>query len=281
MRRTPVFHLAGRAGRRRDVRAAGIDRNVHNCKYFRMQIPRAPDPPERPELPEQPGPPESGLPASTGRDGAVPGPTMPEPVSRRQTRRAATWRAVHESAVQEVLERGLAEATVASIATRAGVSPRTFFNYFPTKEDAVLGTREPALSEDLFAAFLADPADPLTRTVRLVAAVLRTGTDAGPAFRRRRELVRTFPELRRRTLQHVQAAERITAAALEERLGPDALAVNSEDRFAALLMLAGTVVRYAFTRDPDGFHADHAGAVDSALAVFRGVLGTTSPANAP
>ena len=40
-------------------------------------------------------------------------------------------------------EGGLAAATVEAITERAGVSRRTFFNYYPTKEDALLGTTSP------------------------------------------------------------------------------------------------------------------------------------------
>ena len=197
---------------------------------------------------------------------------------RRERQRVATWTRIHESAVTLVLEQGLPEVTTAAIAERAGVSARTFFNYFPTKEDAVLGTREPTLPPELFEEFLGGEADPLTRTVRLLAGVLRTSTDAGEAFRRRRELVRTFPELRRRTLQHVQAAERLVESALAEQ--PEAVAAEGEwagphdagNAQPALLMLAGTITRFVFTRDPEGFNADHRGAVDAAVEVFRGVF---------
>jgi AcrR family transcriptional regulator len=47
--------------------------------------------------------------------------------------------AIHRAALELVAERGLAGVTVEEISERAGVSPRTFFNYWTTKENAVLG----------------------------------------------------------------------------------------------------------------------------------------------
>lgn len=63
--------------------------------------------------------------------------------SLRERRREQTWTAIHEAALKRVREHGMRGTTVEEIAQEAGVSPRTFFNYFPSKEDAVLGLREP------------------------------------------------------------------------------------------------------------------------------------------
>lgn len=56
----------------------------------------------------------------------------------REHRKRLTRRALREAALELALERGLAAVPVETIAARAGVSTRTFFNYFDTKEDAVL-----------------------------------------------------------------------------------------------------------------------------------------------
>ena len=40
-------------------------------------------------------------------------------------------------------------ATIDAISERADVSTRTFFNYFPSKEDAVLGIDEVAVADEL------------------------------------------------------------------------------------------------------------------------------------
>lgn len=69
--------------------------------------------------------------------------------SLRERRREQTWTAIHEAALKRVREHGMRGTTVEEIAQEAGVSPRTFFNYFPSKEDAVLGLREPVVSEEI------------------------------------------------------------------------------------------------------------------------------------
>lgn len=69
--------------------------------------------------------------------------------SLRERRREQTWTAIHEAALKRVREYGMRGTTVEEIAQEAGVSPRTFFNYFPSKEDAVLGLREPVVSEEI------------------------------------------------------------------------------------------------------------------------------------
>jgi AcrR family transcriptional regulator len=54
-----------------------------------------------------------------------------------------------------VLDRGLDAVTVEDICDAVGVSPRTFFNYFPSKDDAVLGLEPFAIRPEVAAAFVA------------------------------------------------------------------------------------------------------------------------------
>jgi AcrR family transcriptional regulator len=56
----------------------------------------------------------------------------------RTRRRLATERELHQAAVDLMVDRGFTATTVDEIVAAAGVSPRTFFRYFATKEDAVL-----------------------------------------------------------------------------------------------------------------------------------------------
>lgn len=89
---------------------------------------------------------------------------------RREERRARTHDALVAAARRIALERGVAEMTAEDIAEAAGVSRRTFFNYFPTLEAVVAEGLRPVLDE-IAGEVLRRPAgeDPL----EAIAAALR------------------------------------------------------------------------------------------------------------
>jgi AcrR family transcriptional regulator len=69
--------------------------------------------------------------------------------------------------------------TVEAIADAAGVSPRTFFNYFSSKEDAIVGIA-PAQSSALLADLLSRPEDePLLDALRAVVLAAAERLQAG------------------------------------------------------------------------------------------------------
>ena len=69
----------------------------------------------------------------------------------RERKRAQTRHRLEEAAIGLALRDGLDKVTIDAISERADVSPRTFFNYFDSKEDAILGVRPPDISEQTLA----------------------------------------------------------------------------------------------------------------------------------
>lgn len=76
------------------------------------------------------------------------------PGASRLSKRALTAHRITTTAQQLVLEHGLDGFTMEQLAERVGVSRRTLFNYFPGKDDAVLGG-PPSVDEDLLGTFRA------------------------------------------------------------------------------------------------------------------------------
>ncbi|KNH19256.1 TetR family transcriptional regulator [Arthrobacter sp. ZBG10] len=73
----------------------------------------------------------------------------------RERKRAATRQAITNAARTLTAERGLNGYTVEEVCEAAGISRRTFFNYFPAKEDAIIGHVDDDVPEDILAEFIA------------------------------------------------------------------------------------------------------------------------------
>jgi len=94
------------------------------------------------------------------------------------------------------LEKGFDETTVEDIAEAVEISPSTFFNYFPSKEDVVF---EDELDPLVLAAFdaQADTVNPIRRLRMAMSAVFGHLTpEQDRMMRDRMRLMATTPELR-------------------------------------------------------------------------------------
>lgn len=189
----------------------------------------------------------------------------------RERKRAETFRRIHEAAVELTLRDGLAAATVSAIAERAGISRRTFFNYFASKEDAVLGVQEPRIPPKALETFLTrNDDDRLGKALQLTMATMATiGPRASPELRR---IVAAHPELVDSIRAHRVATQDLLMSVLSERLADDPAAPTTSDTARALLLLAGAVLRFAYHDDPDLLDDPDPSAVENALAAFRTAL---------
>ncbi len=86
-------------------------------------------------------------------------------VGLRERKRRQRRASIVAVARRRTLADGLGGFTVEQLCDEIGISRRTFFNYFPSKEDAVLGHSDDGLPEDMLGAFVAsghaDPRPPL------------------------------------------------------------------------------------------------------------------------
>lgn len=156
--------------------------------------------------------------------------------SLRERKKRATRQAIHEAAVDLVESLGLSRVTTEAISDRANVSPRTFWSYFASKEDAVIN-RDPDRPEALRRALLERPAgeDALTALRLVLEADMteRAVNDRTQAVRRSR-LVRRDPELMAAVAAAFEEIERALVEAVAERTGEDPEA----DLFPALVVSA-------------------------------------------
>ncbi len=175
-------------------------------------------------------------------------PVAEHPPSLRERKKTETWHAIHDAAADLALDEGVQCVTVEAIASEAGVSQRTFFNYFPSKEDAILGVRA-LQAPELPEGFL-DGEDLLRRTTELLLTVSRSGYAEGDA-ERRGQLFAKYPNLllRRRelSLQCEDLVQQALAAVMAEHpeWSKGLHGHGVEDAARMLTTAAGTPLRYA------------------------------------
>ncbi|WP_326770248.1 TetR/AcrR family transcriptional regulator [Streptomyces sp. NBC_01591] len=184
-----------------------------------------------------------------------------------------------EAAFQLFLERGFERTTVDDIVARAGVGRRSFFRYFPSKEDAVFPDHERCLAD--MTAFLAEagdvePVDVVSDAARLVLRMY----SANPEFSvQRYRLTREVPGLRTYELSVVRRYEQTMAGYLRGRYGESGDGALRAEVIAASVVAAHNNGLRTWLRS--GGEGDAEAAVDHALGMVRQVWGSAAAGNAP
>jgi AcrR family transcriptional regulator len=175
--------------------------------------------------------------------------TSGAPPGRRQEHKQRTQQALQQAALELFATHGFDITTTDEIAEQAGVSPRTFFRYFPTK-DSVLFAGEPGWIQSLTEQFLQQPP-----TLSDLDALRATLVDFAPklAAKRRSFLlyeraVASSATLQGRVQERVQQDISAVAAAVAERRGRPA----ADEGCALLAAVALLTYRRALTRWIDG-----------------------------
>jgi AcrR family transcriptional regulator len=116
------------------------------------------------------------------------------------------------------LKKGYRETTIEEIAAAAEISPSTFFNYFPTKEDAVLYDIYDPIALEMIVQRPKE--ESLSAVVRGVLQKLAEMFDRDKEMiLARGRLVMEVPELRSRIWDELERTQTLFAGALAERTG--------------------------------------------------------------
>jgi AcrR family transcriptional regulator len=148
-------------------------------------------------------------------------------LSLRERKKQKTRESIQREAMRLVGLQGYEQTTIEQIAAAADISPSTFFNYFPTKEDVVLyDAYDPVLATLL----LERPAgEPLSISFRRVLEAM------GGIFERDRAIILArgrlwfeVPALRARLWEEVEKAQVLMTGLIAQRSGrsPDDFAIR-------------------------------------------------------
>lgn len=200
----------------------------------------------------------------------------PRPVTMRERTRRIAQTELTAVAQDLFLEHGYEGTTVDQIAAAAGMSKRTFFRYFPSKDDLVIG------KYDLFGDRMAEaldqrPADePVWESLRRVFDITldyvqddhqRARNDAMEA------IVRSTPQLSAGYLEKMQRVQQLLIGRVATRIGSDE-ADDEDPRAPAIVGAAFACMQAARA---SWFASDRSGSFDQVLDEAMGILAVQKP----
>ncbi len=202
---------------------------------------------------------------------------MPTPPAAGGTghpgRRRATSRAeIEQAAFALFTARGFDATTVDEIATAAGIGRRTFFRYFPSKNDVPWGAFEDELERMRVRLKACPPEVPLMDAIRLALIDFnRVAPAQVPLHRRRMELILRVPTLLAHSTLRFAAWRAVVAEFVAERTGrrPDDLPPQA----IAHAVLGVSVAAYEHWLDDPA--ADLGTLLDDAMRALGAAFGAT------
>jgi AcrR family transcriptional regulator len=193
----------------------------------------------------------------------------------RERKRIATRRAIQLAAVELASERGFDRVTIDEISHVANVSPRTFFNYFPSKESAIIGELPELPDQASIDRFVsAGPREPILDGISdlLVAAIdvgdlgegeaedaLRGVESVQQLHTLRRALLKDNPELFALRMASMHKFEDALSGVVQRRLEHDDPALADDQEALHQRARLVTYVAFAGMRHAWSCWADHGG----------------------
>jgi AcrR family transcriptional regulator len=153
----------------------------------------------------------------TSSESVEPRHASPRSFERRERKRTKTRLMIQAEALRLFAEKGYSETTVEEVADAAAISPRTFFRYFPSKEDVVIWDEYDPLVPELLQA--RPDEEPPIETLRAVIRQALTSLYQSDPERllARVRLSFSVPELRARFAEEQQRGMETLAPLLEQK----------------------------------------------------------------
>jgi AcrR family transcriptional regulator len=153
----------------------------------------------------------------------------------RERKKQKTKAAIQREAMRLFKKQGYEETTIEQIAAAAEISPSTYFNYFPTKEDVVIYDE---YDPQIFAALATSPrGETLSHTLRgLVETIGRAVEADRNIIYERAKLSLEVPELRARIWEELEKARDLFAVVIARRIDRDA--ADFEVRVISMALVA-------------------------------------------
>ncbi|HEY3504363.1 MAG TPA: TetR family transcriptional regulator [Actinocatenispora sp.] len=188
---------------------------------------------------------------------------------RRAHRKLETRDALQRAALELVRTSGPDAVTVEAICARAGVSPRTFFNYFTSKEEAIIDWD--AEIDAFVTTAVADrpAAESPVRAIRNVLGAAVADAMGMDMWQDRMQLIREQPGLIGRFVAVMGSVQRALAAGVARRTGLSSDHLYVEVTAAASVAAIRTAIQ-AWTDAPAG--TDPARLIDDAFAYLESGL---------
>ena len=192
-------------------------------------------------------------------------------VGLRELKKQRTYEELQRVALTLFAARGFDHVTIEDICAEAEVSKTTFYRYFDSKEDVLLGSSQQKLTE-MAAALAQRPA-----SESAIVAVRNAFLEVAAEYQSQREqrlavnrIVRTTPSLAARNLEQQTAWEALLREFFADRDGADGSELSHSVRAAKVVAALRTAMEYWLAHGAD---TDLPSVVDEALRVPAAVPG--------
>ncbi|MCS5716717.1 TetR/AcrR family transcriptional regulator [Herbiconiux sp. CPCC 205763] len=200
-----------------------------------------------------------------------------EELGLRERKRRATRRNIQVAVLRLTAENGLDQVTIEDISRDAGVSPRTFFNYFPSKEASLAGDAPFSFTDDIADAFenAGPDGDPLEDLMAIMAAQAEEDGGVDPELHElRRSLMTQYPRIFALKIDRMREFEAEVGASVVRRLEADAAKRGDEfdpvevtERARLIGLLSLTLARSAWVTWAE--HPDTTSLPELVMSAYR------------